>query len=350
MSLLANKQWGSSYCGKDQIVSFTYPLSLTLLLSALESRDPQTTSSMDYCSDIYEVTKTAISIKSGGGIATMIYWLVIGMQQWGLRLQSASTFVVAYPIAFSTQCYCVCLGNINEHTGTVVAHVANNTKVTQTQVEFASNHKNYYASNYWIALGCQQWGYKSSYTDASTYTMTLPIAFSTSVYFADVSADNIGWADTPSYKVAPTLTQITVILQVHTNPNLRIFCIGYQQWGRGMAGTYNSLKTVTLPVAYSNQNYSLVASVGHASSDSGNYTRTVYMSSISTTSFKWASCFNQNNPTSFECGWITVGIQQWGSFLPLALIVSQSLFQPFMASLTLVLQEHMMIMHINSRT
>ena len=42
------------------------------------------------------------------------------------------------------------------------------------------------------------------------------------------------------------------------------------------------------------------------------------MSSISKNSFKWASCFNQNNPTSFECGWIAVGKQQWGSTSNLA--------------------------------
>ena len=76
------------------------------------------------------------------------------VKQWGLRLQAEATFIKSFPIAFSSQCYCVCLGNINAHTGTVVAHIADNNKVTNTQIEFASNHKNYYASNYWLALGC----------------------------------------------------------------------------------------------------------------------------------------------------------------------------------------------------
>ena len=126
--------------------------------------------------------------------------------------------------------------------------------------------------------------------------MTLPIAFSTSVYFADVSADNIGWADTPSYKVAPTLTQITVILQTHTNPNLRIFCIGYQQWGR------NNVATTSFPVTFS---VLYVMAFGYESWGNATYENYPWVTR-STTGF--------NTPTykSAYLSWWALGVQQWG--------------------------------------
>lgn len=45
---------------------------------ASESRHKQSTSSMDYCSDIQTISTTSMQTKSGGGIATMMYLLIIG--------------------------------------------------------------------------------------------------------------------------------------------------------------------------------------------------------------------------------------------------------------------------------
>lgn len=231
----------------------------------------------------------------------------IGKQQWGTLNCSSTgnaTTNLTYPLSFESIYNLTATSYRSNSEG----NNAYPNACTTNAIAKASVTIGHYGTQkvYWYTVGIQQWGYSTA------RTATFPIAFTSYVYAAVGCPDTNYTSATATGVHSLTLTGLGIV--VHGTKGW-YFVIGKQQWGRGMAGTYNSLKTVMLPVAYSNQNYSLVASVGHASSDSGNYTRTVYMSSISTTSFKWASCFNQNNPTSFECGWITIGIQQWGDLV-----------------------------------
>ena len=216
-------------------------------------------------------------------------YIMLCEQQWGLRLQSASTFVVAYPIAFSTQCYCVCLGNINEHTGTVVAHVANNTKVTQTQVEFASNHKNYYASNYWIALGCQQWGRSIN----KNTTWTYPLATDEVIAIMGMSIEG-------DWSFVSKITNTSLYNDTDCKASLAI--IAKQQWGYKSSSSQREV--INFPLTFTATIYAIICqnyfsafsgSAGWFSSNVGSYT-------LSKTEIFIADKLGW---------WIAIGIQQW---------------------------------------
>ena len=249
------------------------------------------------------VSTLKMSVCSQGADRDKFWWIACGVQQWGY---SSSGRSVTFPIKFPYFIFAALGTPDTDYTSATATGVHTLTLSNMGYVMHGSK-------GWWIAVGKQQWGNNAS---AGTNTsVTFPIRFPSVTY---IVIGNMSKSTDYGYEVniypkhTWSVSSFTMYTRNTDSSEFTWIAFGKQQWGRGMAGTYNSLKTVTLPVAYSNQNYSLVASVGHASSDSGNYTRTVYMSSISTTSFKWASCFNQNSPTSFECGWITVGIQQWG--------------------------------------
>lgn len=72
----------------------------------------------------------------------------------------------------------------------------------------------------------EQWGYYANYPDTKEITIKFPIAFFKTVFFADVSVDKAGWYDSPSYAISPTLTNLTVKIQTHTDSNLRYIAVG----------------------------------------------------------------------------------------------------------------------------
>ena len=139
-----------------------------------------------------------------------------------------------------------------------------------------------------------QWGF--NYEVKSNNPFNLPISYSEAIFCvvataADWTATGAWW-----YKNGATLNKIAIGIGADDTPasgNFTYLAIGVQQWG--YSATTNT--TITLPISFSNTNYSITATAATSGARGGMkiYSKTVsnfFMCGADGSSvFNWASCY-----------------------------------------------------------
>ena len=140
-----------------------------------------TSSHYDYTSAVISKSKNGFQNGSWGNPYD---YIVIGMQQWGYESSFNGGDKLSFPISFSNTTYTI-TGSSWDSSQIYCPKFTNKT-TTQCTMHNGIGYVSYNGNSAldWVAIGIQQWGY---YEAASTLTVTLPIAFTTTDYAITLS-------------------------------------------------------------------------------------------------------------------------------------------------------------------
>lgn len=180
----------------------------------------------------YSHTTTAIVFRDGGvnnaSEITGFYWLAIAKQifilQWGYLATATSTANVSAPftISFTTACYiCVKVGHSSSGNDWNLHHDSTWNYTTTTFTYRARTD----TDQYWFALGKQQWGNITSAVNNGT--VTLPISFTTTTYFATIDPTSDGSYFTNNVVITKRTVSNFSFKFYAGSLNRAWFCIGY---------------------------------------------------------------------------------------------------------------------------
>ena len=140
---------------------------------------------------------------SGSGVGSGdLYWLAIGVQQWGNAGNSGGSVDVTFPISFTKTVYQIQLTNNN-------SSYENPTYAIKDTKSFSYWSK-YGGDKLWFAIGMQQWGVYT--TGTRNVTITLPIA--TSVTYVAIAVarteNNYGCSGSQNCQYVSNVTNKTL--------------------------------------------------------------------------------------------------------------------------------------------
>ena len=169
-------QWGNSK-GSSNNFTITFPISFATNFLSGSATFTDTYGDRLYCACLSSPTKTTMLLSSGSSNKT-IYWTAVGVQQWGAMSPGNSTkynMQINFPISFTTMPYSIIVHQL-QNSGSAGAmgwwYVEALTASSFTM--------KWQCDCFWITVGKQQWGNKSS--AGETTSVTFPISFSSATY------------------------------------------------------------------------------------------------------------------------------------------------------------------------